>query len=320
MLEKLNNQERLINYQKLYLKGGNNVECDFSDYRSLKEFFKAICYRKITIEEAEAIQEECNAAFGALENYAPKKEKYVSGRKGLLINAKKIYEGRQMIIDSFKNKIFPKAPTGFENDVDEDELFKKCQEEDGRLPTIEEEPEDEILGTSSTSEQMARLGKIYAPLSSRYFMEKSFIGIINKLKNYKENPEKLQIYNSLIVRLNIGLERLENDIKKMSKGKVKEREHLGYLKDLVRTIVDAGQKYDMAPLETEEEPEKRQKGQGLKIMMPSQLITRLPVLLSQIAAGNNSNKLKNEIRQIIYSLYRSKNLSKTIYNHLINSI
>ena len=55
-------------------------------------------------------------------------------------------------------------------------------------------------------------------------------------------------------------------------------------------------------------------------MTPSQLITRLPILLAQLKAGNNSQKLKNEIRQIVYSLYRSKNLSKTIYNHLINNI
>ena len=50
------------------------------------------------------------------------------------------------------------------------------------------------------------------------------------------------------------------------------------------------------------------------------MITRLPILLAQLKAGNNSNKLNNEIRQIVYSLYRSKNLSKTVYNHLINDI
>ena len=61
-------------------------------------------------------------------------------------------------------------------------------------------------------------------------------------------------------------------------------------------------------------------GKGLKIMTPKQMITRLPILLAQKQAGNNSQKLNNEIRQIIYSLYRSKNLSKTIYNHLINNI
>ena len=63
-----------------------------------------------------------------------------------------------------------------------------------------------------------------------------------------------------------------------------------------------------------------QKGQGLKILTPQQMITRLPILLAQSKAENNSQKLKNEIRQIVYSLYRSKNLSKTIYNSLMNTI
>ena len=61
-------------------------------------------------------------------------------------------------------------------------------------------------------------------------------------------------------------------------------------------------------------------GKGLKIMTPKQMITRLPILLVQEQAGNNSQKLKNEIRQTIYSLYSSRNLSKTIYNHLTKTI
>ena len=71
---------------------------------------------------------------------------------------------------------------------------------------------------------------------------------------------------------------------------------------------------DMPPdLESEEDAEKRQKGHGLKIMTPKQMITRLPILLAQKQAGNNSQKLNNQIRQIIYSLRMSKNLSKTLY-------
>ena len=77
---------------------------------------------------------------------------------------------------------------------------------------------------------------------------------------------------------------------------------------------------ELSDLETVEEAEKRQKGQGLKVMTPSQLITRLPILLAKLKAGNNSQKLKDEIKQILYSLYRSKNVTKTLYNHLINSI
>ena len=62
------------------------------------------------------------------------------------------------------------------------------------------------------------------------------------------------------------------------------------------------------------------KGAGLKILNNKQMLNRLPILLAQIQAGNNSNKLKNEARQILYSLYTSKLLTKTVYNNLIKSI
>ena len=61
-------------------------------------------------------------------------------------------------------------------------------------------------------------------------------------------------------------------------------------------------------------------GSGLKILTKKQMLNRLPILLAQIQAGNNSIKLKNEIRQILYSLYRSKVLTKTVYNNLIKVI
>ena len=50
------------------------------------------------------------------------------------------------------------------------------------------------------------------------------------------------------------------------------------------------------------------------------MLSRLPIALAQLEAGNNSEKLKNEIRQIFYSLYRSKNMTKQVYNSLINYI
>ena len=61
-------------------------------------------------------------------------------------------------------------------------------------------------------------------------------------------------------------------------------------------------------------------GSGLKILTNQQMLHRLPILLIQIQAGNISIKLKNEIRQILYSLYRSKVLTKTVYNNLIKVI
>ena len=62
------------------------------------------------------------------------------------------------------------------------------------------------------------------------------------------------------------------------------------------------------------------KGEGLKILTNKQMLNRLPILLAQIQAGNNSKNLKNELRQILYSLYRSKALTKAVYNNLIKVI
>ena len=63
-----------------------------------------------------------------------------------------------------------------------------------------------------------------------------------------------------------------------------------------------------------------QSGEGLKILTPIQMLRRLPISLVQLNAGNNSEKLKNEIRQLLYSLYRSKKLTKQLYKSLIDII
>ena len=62
------------------------------------------------------------------------------------------------------------------------------------------------------------------------------------------------------------------------------------------------------------------KGTGLEILIPRQMIQRLPIALAQIKVGNNSESLLNEIRQILYSLYQSKQITKKVYNNIIKSI
>ena len=61
-------------------------------------------------------------------------------------------------------------------------------------------------------------------------------------------------------------------------------------------------------------------GSGLKILTLQQMLAHLPILLAQIKAGNNSRELKNEVRQLLYSLCRSKKISKTVYKNLIVTI
>ena len=62
------------------------------------------------------------------------------------------------------------------------------------------------------------------------------------------------------------------------------------------------------------------KGKGLKILTPKQMLQRLPIALAQVKAGNNSESLLNEVRQFVYFLYQSKQITKKVYNNIIKSI
>ena len=73
---------------------------------------------------------------------------------------------------------------------------------------------------------------------------------------------------------------------------------------------------DISDLESEESI----KGKGLKILTPNQMLSRLPISLAQLNAGINYEKLKNEVRQLLYSLCRSKKLTKQFYQNLVDII
>ena len=111
--------------------------------------------------------------------------------------------------------------------------------------------------------------------------------------------------NELVKLIISGLKDLKEEIKNMSKEE-REIENLESIVKIVKMIF----KFN----------EQNQQGKGLKILTPNQMLSRLPITLAQLKAGNNSEKLKNEIRQLLYSLYRSKNMTKQAYNSLINYI
>ena len=105
--------------------------------------------------------------------------------------------------------------------------------------------------------------------------------------------------------INSGLKDLKEEIKVMPKEERKIEKPDKIVK-LVEEILEFNKQ--------------KQEGQGIKILTPSQVLSRLPISLAQLEAGNNSEKLKNEIRQLLYSLYRSKYITKQVYNNLIKPI
>ena len=122
--------------------------------------------------------------------------------------------------------------------------------------------------------------------------------LLNKTNDTEKN-------NKLVNLINSGLKDLKEEIKKMSKEEI-EIEKPDEIVRVVEMILDFNKQ--------------NQQGKGLKILTPNQMLSRLPITLAQLKAGNNSEKLKSEIRQLLYSLYRSENMTKQVYNNLLNYI
>ena len=120
---------------------------------------------------------------------------------------------------------------------------------------------------------------------------------------YKTNNRKKSI--ELVSLINSRLKDLKEEITKMT-----EEERKIEKPDKIVEIVEEILTFN----------KQKQEGQGIKILTPNQMLSRLPISLAQLQAGNNSEKLKNEIRQLLYSLYHSKNMTKQVYNNLIKSI
>ena len=113
--------------------------------------------------------------------------------------------------------------------------------------------------------------------------------------------------NELVEEIKNRWNNLKDEIKKMSEDE-KEIEQPDKILKIVEEVLDFNKKI------------RKQQGQGLKILTPNQMLSRLPITLAQLKAGNNSEKLKNEIRQLLYSLCRSKKLTKQLYKNLIDII
>ena len=109
----------------------------------------------------------------------------------------------------------------------------------------------------------------------------------------------------LVTVIKCGLSDLKNKIEEISDNEI-EVEKPDKIVDIAEMILAFNRQ--------------NQDGQGLRKLTPDQMIYRLSIYLPQLKAGNNSEKLNNEIGQLLYDLYCSKKLTKTIDNNLINTI
>ena len=138
-------------------------------------------------------------------------------------------------------------------------------------------------------------------LLKKYFGFQDLISIQKELYKTKNAGKS----NKLVNVIKSGLKDFKKDIEQMGDD-VKEIEKPNEIVDNVEKILEYNRQ--------------NQEGKGLKILTPNQMLSRLPITLAQTKSANNLEKLKNEIRQLLYSLHRSRKLTKTLYNNLINTI
>ena len=121
----------------------------------------------------------------------------------------------------------------------------------------------------------------------------------SRLGNAKSEINNDQVY--LIEKVLIKIQNIVKNVPKDKSFKIEENEKII---DIVERIIELNN-------------ENQLRG-GLKILTPNQMLSRLPITLTQLKAGNNSEKLKNEIRQLLYFMYRSKKLTKQFYKSLVD--
>ena len=153
-------------------------------------------------------------------------------------------------------------------------------------------------------------------LLDKNFEYKSIDELVDSFNNPKINEKLDESFDKITTRLNAlkNLVKILSDTteKKIIDDVIKGAE---FTLDYIASWGDSYSESDFSSFEVNDT-----KGSGLKILAPNQMHSRLPISLAQLKAGSSSEKLKNEIRQLLNSLYRSKKLTKQLYKSLIDII
>ena len=232
-------------------------------------------------------------------------------KKSIFLNSLRLlFSAREKVINSFKSRLFQikkldKTPT--------------CQPEAEPTPEIATEPQPEVATeptprpakeATPTKHKKSKLklhqefmNKIIAvekdindKIFVNYFNYHNPLLLVKNLISAKEDKNE-----KIVSNVNDGLIDLRNDIYRK---KIAENENLKKEVDIVEKNFDFT---------------KEQKGKGNKILNLKEMLQRLPIVLAQEKAGNTSENLLNEIRQIIYSLYRETEFTKKVQHNIMTS-
>ena len=260
----------------------DGTKYNFNIFALPLKFIEKIHNYEITLDEAINDQKDLNILINKLNNdYEPRNTEKIEEKKRVLKSARKLQNARKDIISFFEEGIFPYRGNVF-----------KTKEEQEKTKT----DMNEIIKYIAKEEIDLNEG-----LFQKYFKiqrPSDMLMYLNKTNDKEKNNELVSLINS-------GLKDLKEEIKNMSE-KERKIEKPDKIVKTVEEILNFNKQ--------------KQEGQGIKILTPNQMLSRLAISLAQLKAGNDSEKNKNEIRQLLCFLYRSEKLTKQLYKSLIGII
>ena len=286
--------DRTLDKAELVCTKGDGTKYDFNHVALPLTFIEKIRNYEITLDEAIDDQTKLKTLINKLNNNCnPWISKNINEKNRVLESARKFSDARDDIIGLFEEGIFPYKDNAFKTKEEESEE----ESEKTKLEKIKDDYKKFIKYIENESKDINYdLFKDYFNLVAPTVLTKKLCETKNKNKN-----------NELVELIKVRWSNLKDVIEKMSEDEIKT-EKPDKILEIVKEILAFNKRIQ------------KQQGSGLKILTPNQMLSRLPISLAQLKAGNNSEKLKNEIRQLLYSLYRSKKLTKQLYKSLIDII
>ena len=323
----------------VYINNESNIDTrEFDIY----EFFYGYLNKSISYKEIEGIM---NNIKRAVKLYQKDRLEYSDKNKSIINNSNKTIKGIELIkslIDNDEFRIFGEYYAKPLNNTN----LSWMKDEEGYIETAEEAGSDYMKGKKDNELKLIKdfITRINnGKINNKDTAASEFRKLKQKVKNDRLNQDLIEYLEKYLFGEDIEPEeKYEKSIAERVKTRrdtqrtfapssppkedysAETDEYLKYLEEQEKDCKKFSDEYDSSGSGLNKKGKgsvvSRAKEEGLKILTNKQMLNRLAILLAQIQAGNNSNKLKNELRQIIYSLYRSKVLTKTVYNNLIKVI
>ena len=315
VFDEIKNQDEIIDYSQLnFIGSSKKYNFHFGDFLSLGSLAENTYNGNISLDTAKQKQRKMEDMLESFINYSLIKNMYKSKKIKCFLNAKEFYKGRRNIVIAFEDNTFP-LPKPY--------VFGKNEWKEKGIPINETFMPKTIKLSFLENNNQNEFSEKENELLHRDFGYKNIDELIAAFNNIKTDGD----FGELFEKIDNKLSTLKKLVKIVSNKTEKKRmnnviksiefalDYVALDKNVSYSYNDGDNKQDIFDSEFSDTG-----GNGLRILTPNQMLSRLPITLAQLNAGNNSEKLKNEIRQLLYSLYRSKKLTKQLYKSLIDII